>query len=73
MQKHEGRCEWVLIQRCDDLIDMETRQRPFFLDEERRISAAFNLLTSEPTPLSIPRKRAKACMDPDFRAKILAA
>ena len=35
--------------------------------------AALNLLKREPTPLSIRRKRAKACMNPDFRAKILAA
>ena len=35
--------------------------------------AAFNLLKSEPTPLSIRRKRAKACMNPDFRTAILAA
>lgn len=35
--------------------------------------AALNLLKREPSKLSIGRKRAKACMNPEFRATVLAA
>jgi predicted transposase YbfD/YdcC len=34
--------------------------------------AALNLLKREPTKLSIGRKRAKACMNPEFRAAVMA-
>jgi predicted transposase YbfD/YdcC len=34
--------------------------------------AGLNLLEREPTKLSIGRKRAKACMNPEFRAAVMA-
>lgn len=68
----ENNLHWVLDvafdeDRCRTRKDNSARALALM----RRV--ALNLLKREPTPISIRRKRAKACMNPDFRAKILAA